>query len=103
MPGIRRVLDLIAAKHPEAKTLLLPIFPRGKDASDPVRMRNDKVNAQIKAFADGEKVVWLDFNAKFLDENGDTKWCMDDRLHPNQKGYDIWWDAIRPYLEKKAE
>ncbi len=103
VPGIRRVLDLIAAKHPEAKTLLLPIFPRGKDASDPVRKRNDKVNAQIKAFADGEKVVWLDFNAKFLDENGDTKWCMNDRLHPNQKGYDIWWDAIRPYLEKKAE
>lgn len=98
--GIRRALDLIAAKHPEAKTLLLPIFPRGKDASDPFRMRNDKVNAAIKAFADGEKVVWLDFTQKFLDEKGDTKWCMNDRLHPNEKGYDIWWEAIKPFIDE---
>ena len=99
VPGIRRALDLIAAKHPEAKTLLLPIFPRGKDASDAIRVRNDKVNAAIKAFADGEKVIWLDFTSKFLDENGDTKWCMNDRLHPNEKGYQIWWDAIKPFID----
>ena len=98
--GIRRALDLIAAKHPEATTLLLPVFPRGKDAADPVRLRNDRVNAEVKAFADGKKVVWLDFTAQFLDAKGDTKWCMNDRLHPNEKGYDIWWNAIKPYLDR---
>ncbi|MBO7684718.1 MAG: DUF1080 domain-containing protein [Kiritimatiellae bacterium] len=103
VPGIRRALDLIAEKHPEAKTLLLPIFPRGKDASDPIRMRNDKVNAAIKAFADGEKVVWLDFTSRFLDAKGDTKWCMNDRLHPNEKGYAIWWEAIKPYVDAARE
>ena len=103
VPGIRRALDLIAAKHPEAKTLLLPIFPRGKNAADSVRLRNDKVNAAIKAFADGEKVIWLDLTSKFLDANGDTKWCMNDRLHPNEKGYDIWWEAIKPFVDKARE
>ncbi|MBQ6328048.1 MAG: DUF1080 domain-containing protein [Kiritimatiellae bacterium] len=103
VPGIRRALDIIAAKHPEAKTLLLPIFPRGKDANDAIRMRNDKVNAAIKAFADGEKVIWLDFTSNFLDAYDDTKWCMNDRLHPNEIGYEIWWSAIKPYVDAARE
>lgn len=98
--GVKRVLEVIAEKQPEAKTLLLPIFPRG-DAKDKVRAQNEKVNEIIKGFADGEKVIWVDFNAKFLDANGDTEWVMPDRLHPNAKGYsDIWLPAVKPYLQK---
>ena len=97
--GIRRALDLIAAKQPQAKTLLLPVFPRG-DAKDKKRKVNEKVNEIIKGFADGEKVLWVDFNSKFLDEKGDTKWIMPDRLHPSAKGHKIWAEAVLPYFKE---
>jgi len=107
--GIRRILDLIAKKQPQAKTLLLPIFPRGADATDKLRIKNEKTNAIIKGYADGvwkrlfgsEKVIWVDFNAKFLDEKGDVKWCMPDRLHPNAAAYkDIWLPSVLPYFKE---
>lgn len=98
--GVKRILEVIAKKQPDAKTLLLPIFPRG-DAKDQRRARNEKVNAIIQGYADGDKVIWVDFNAKFLDENGDTKWIMPDRLHLDVTGYrDIWLPAVKPYFEK---
>lgn len=97
--GIRRALDLIAAKQPQAKTLLLPVFPRG-DAKDKKRKVNDRVNELIRGFADGEKVLWVDFTSKFLDEKGDTKWIMPDRLHPSAEGHKIWAEAVLPYFKE---
>ena len=97
--GIRRILDVIAEKQPQAKTLLLPIFMRGAGPDYPGRMRNEKVNKEIQKFCDGEKVIWCDFNAKWLDANGDTKWIMPDRLHPGEKGYrEVWTPAVLPYF-----
>lgn len=53
----------------------------------------------IRKFADGEKVIWCDFNAKYLDAKDDTKWIMPDRVHPNEAGYRIWTDAVLPYFK----
>lgn len=39
------------------------------------------------------------FNAKGLDGNGDTKWIMPDRLHPNAAGYTIWTDVVLPHFK----
>ena len=96
--GIRRILDVIAEKQPQAKTLLLPIFVRGEGPGNVQRKANEEVNAAIKSFADGEKVIWVDFNAKYLDKNGDTKQIMPDRVHPNAAGYKIWTNAVLPYF-----
>lgn len=97
--GVRRVLDVIAEKQPQAKTLLLPIFVRGEGPENVRRVANEKVNAIIKGYADGEKVIWVDFNSKFLDAKGDTKWIMPDRLHPNAAGYKIWTESVLPYFK----
>ena len=97
--GVRRVLEVIAQKQPDAKTLLLPIFPRGEGPANARRIANEKVNAIIKNCADGRRVIWVDFNSKFLDEKGDTKWIMPDRLHPNAAGYKIWTDEVLPYFK----
>ena len=95
--GVRRILDVIRAKHPESKIVLLPIFPRGEKDDDPNRVRNEKVNAIIKGFPDGKDIVWLDFNEKFFNAEGRlTKEVMNDLLHPNEKGYQIWLDAVLP-------
>ena len=98
--GVKRVIDVIREKHPESKVLLLPIFPRGATADDKRRVQNEKVNAIIKDFADGGKVIWFDFNDRFFNADGAlTKEVMNDLLHPNEKGYKIWLDALEPKLE----
>ena len=99
--GVRRILDDIRAKHPESKIVLMPIFPRGATAEDSNRIRNEKVNAIIKGYADGETIRWLDFNQKFFNAEGKlTKEVMNDLLHPNEKGYQIWLDAILPVFRE---
>ena len=99
--GIRRILDVIAKKHPEAKTVLMPIFPCNATADDKVRVKHDKVNGIIKGYADGKSVLWLDFNAKFLAEDGTlTKDIMPDLLHPNEAGYEIWWNSLEPVVRE---
>ena len=99
--GIRAVLDLIARKQPEATTLLLPIFPFGASDADAKRVNNEKANAIIKGYADGKKVIWVDFNSKFLDEKGDNVALMPDHCHPNEKGYaEVWLPAVLPYFKE---
>ena len=99
--GVKRILDIIRAKHPEAKIVLMPIFPRGGKADDPRRVANESVNALIKPYADGATVRWLDFNSKFFNAEGQlTKEVMNDLLHPNEKGYRIWMDAILPVFRE---
>ena len=99
--GVRRVIDVIRRKHPEAKIALMPIFPRAAQPTDKLRVGNAKVNEIIKGYADGETVLWLDFNDKFLEPDGTlTKRVMNDLLHPNETGYQIWWKAMHPVFEK---
>lgn len=98
--GTRRIIATIQEKHPESKIMLLPIFPRGANANDVGRKRNEVVNKITKTFADGKKVIWVDFNDKLIDEKGDTKKFMNDRLHTNHIGYGIWRKAVVPYFDK---
>ena len=102
--GVRAVLDVIREKQPEAKILLLPIFPRGADKTDKYRVKNEIANRTLKTFADGKDIFWCDFNEKFLKEDGTLpKELFPDLLHPNDAGYRIWREAVMPYLRQLAE
>lgn len=99
--GIRQVLEVVKAKQPQAKILLLPIFPFGDSAAHKNRVNNERVNALIEKFADGQRVIWVDLRPKFLDEKGDTIKLMPDRCHPNLAGYrDVWMPAVLPYFKE---
>ena len=100
--GVKKILETLRAKHPEAKVLLHPIFPRGKTAQDGARKRNEAVNAIIRGYADGTDVLWHDFNAKFLDEKGGMKpgLMFPDDLHPDHNGYLLWRDELLPIFQK---
>ena len=94
--GIKAVLDKIAEKQPQATILLSPIFPSGAKPDDPMRISKDKTNAIIREFADGKRIVWIDFNSKFLNPDGTIiEALMPDNLHPLEAGYIIWFDAIK--------
>ena len=95
--GIRTLLADIRAKQPQAKILLLPVFPRGERPDDAKRRNNAAVNALIKPYADGENILWLDFTDKLVQGDGTiSKDLMPDFLHPREAGYRIWAEAALP-------
>jgi lysophospholipase L1-like esterase len=97
--GVEKIIDRINTKSPTTKILLLAIFPRSEKASDPQRKNNDRTNALIKQLAKKDGVTYLDINERFLLPDGTlSKEIMPDLLHPKQKGYAIWAEAIEPSL-----
>ena len=99
--GIRRILDVIAEKQPGAKVLLVSIFPRGQTPDDKYRKLNERVNAIIRGFADGERVIWCDFGKRYLEPDGTiTKETMPDFLHPRESGYAIWAEEVAPHFRR---
>ncbi len=117
----RKIVAAIRAKLPEAKVLLLAIFPRGprpvkaapagKKAEPaapaapddaPQRMEKIKaVNADLAKLDDGKNVRYLDIGPKFLGPDGKIPPdVMPDQLHPNEKGYRIWAEAMKTLLEE---
>lgn len=99
--GIKRLVEVIRERQPKATVLLLPVFPRGEKADNPIRVKYEKVKEIIRSYADGEKVVWCDFNDRLLEPDGTaTKEVFTDFCHLTEKGYRIWKDAMLPYFRK---
>ena len=110
--GIRRILEALAARQPNAKVILMPVFPRRQDAKgdrpaayqpgSPERIRNDRVSELVRPLADGRRVFWCDFNDKLV-PNGDgipPPEILKDGVHPSEKGYDIWAAEMMPLVRK---
>lgn len=98
--GVKKILERIKAKSPQTKVLLLGIFPRAAQKDNAQRVNNDKTNVLLAKLAD-DRVEYLDINDRFLMPNGTlSKEIMPDLLHPKQKGYAIWAEAIEPTLKK---
>ncbi|HSW38125.1 MAG TPA: GDSL-type esterase/lipase family protein [Acidobacteriota bacterium] len=98
--GIGAVVLRLQKDFPEAKILLLGIFPRGP-ANDPMRKTIREINSIIAGLHDGDRVHYLDIGDKFLDAEGNIPLqVMSDGLHPGPEGYEIWAEAVREPLDK---
>jgi len=99
--GVKAILGKLKAKCSKAKILVLAIFPRGARSEDKLRQQNEATNAIIKGFANNKTVFFMDINAKFLQPDGTlSKEIMPDLLHPNEKGYEIWAEAIQAKVKE---
>jgi lysophospholipase L1-like esterase len=99
--GIARDVQEIRTRLPHATILLLAVFPRAERPDDELRRANDAVNALLPRIADGKAVRFVDINARFLGPDGTlSKDIMPDLLHPNERGYRIWADAMQPELDR---
>ena len=98
--GITKIVETLRMKQPQAKILLLAVFPRGEKASpNPQRDKLKQVNATIAKLHDGKMVHYLDIGDKFLQPDGSiSKEIMPDFLHLSPAGYQLWADAIGPKL-----
>ena len=97
--GVGAVVLEMRNDFPNAKILLLAIFPRSIPG-DPVRDKIAEVNRIISKLDDQQHVFYLDIGAKFIDEKGyflpDA--FRGDNLHPQAKGYDLWGAAVKDKL-----
>lgn len=99
--GIECLVQTIRQKLPDAKLLLLGVFPRGREASNPFRAQIKTINDTIARLADDKQVRYVDLGPRFLDESGTLPAdVMPDQLHPNAKGYQIWADAMDPLIQE---
>ena len=99
--GVKAILAKLQQKCPDAKILVLAIFPRGPNKDDKYRQQNEAVNAIVKGYADDKKVFFLDIGAKFLEADGTlSKNIMPDLLDPIAQGYQIWADAIEAKVKE---
>jgi lysophospholipase L1-like esterase len=97
--GVTKIVETIRAKQPQAKVLLLAVFPRGEKPDHAQRQKLQEVNKTIARLDDGRNVFFLDIGAKFLQPDGTLpKEIMPDFLHLSAQGYQIWADAISPKL-----
>ena len=97
--GIGAVVMELRRDFPDAKILLLAIFPRSVPG-DPVRDKIADVNRIVAKLDDQQHVFYMDIGRKFLDDKGvflaDS--FRQDNLHPQAKGYDIWGEAVSATL-----
>jgi lysophospholipase L1-like esterase len=102
--GIKLIIELLEDRSPEAEILLLSVFPRGQQPDNPKRRLNNDINAIIEHFANDEQVHWLDLTDTFLNDEGVlTEEVMPDALHPKQRGYRMWAEAMEPKLAELLE
>ncbi len=97
--GVGAVVMEMRKDFPDAKILLLAIFPRSTPG-DPIRDKLAETNRIVSKLDDQKHVFYLDIGAKFLDEKGVflPESFRPDNLHPLAKGYDIWGAAVKDKL-----
>lgn len=110
----KKIVELIRAKIPTAKVLLLAIFPRGPrknregvvtyEAILDAQKRMAAIaaaNTELAKLDDKVNVRFLDINARFMGNDGTIPYTiMPDQLHPNAAGYQLWADAMQPLLDE---
>ncbi|MDR2462391.1 MAG: GDSL-type esterase/lipase family protein [Verrucomicrobiales bacterium] len=103
--GLKLLVAEYQKRCPLARVILMGIFPRGKDAADKGRVKVAAINDIIKGYADNDKVFFVDIGDKFITADGDLEsevFPGSDTVHPSEKGYEIWTEAILPIINKYA-
>lgn len=98
--GVEAIIKQLREKAPQAKIMLMAIFPREDLASHPFRINNSQVNALLPKLTDNQQVFFFDISSKFLLDDGATlnRKLVPDGVHLEAPGQAIWARAIAPTL-----
>ena len=98
--GIGAIVLELRKDFPDAKIMLLAIFPRGTSPGDSNRRKCEEANKIIAKLDDGQHVFFTNINSKFLDDKGGLiGFRTSDHLHPTDVGFDIWAASVAPTLK----
>lgn len=93
--GVKLVVNEIRTRQPQAKLLIMAIFPRGQSPDDGHMPGIRKANEAIAKLHDGKNIFFMDINDKLVGSNGViSQEIFYDYLHPSTKGYEIWAESI---------
>jgi len=99
--GIKAILTTLRIRLPSTRILLLGVFPRDASANDPLRRLNVAINDRLRAYADNKDIFFLDLSRNFLDDRGRlSQDLMPDYLHPNERGYQVWANAMEDMIKR---
>ncbi len=103
--GNRLIVEEFKKRQPQAKVLILGIFPRNNmrqpEQTPALRATIKEINSKLATLADKKQVFYMDIGDKFLTADGTlTTDIMPDGLHPSEKGYQVWADAILPRVKE---
>lgn len=100
--GVRSILDSLARRAPQAKVLLLGLFPRGAEPGHPERAQVAAVNALLAPLAERyDRVSYHDLGGLFLTEDGhaNPERMAPDCVHLAPAGYRAWGQALAELLQ----
>lgn len=99
--GIKAICEEVNSIVPDAEIVLMAIMPREHEPTHPRRGLINETNRLLKIYAEKEEITLVDIGSKMLSEDGIlSKEIAGDYCHPTDKGYQIWAEAIRPFLDK---
>ena len=93
----RAILDSIKMNSPKTKIYIQSLLPTSLDSLR--RIRTISFNKFIKKEAKDRNITFIDLYYKF--SQGDSlcpKYDSGDKIHLSQKGYELWYKIIKPYL-----
>lgn len=99
--GIRAICMRVRSKVPYARIILMAVFPREQNPEHPRRILINEINKQLAVYAKENEIDFVDIGPKMLALDGTLP--MDiaaDFCHPTDKGYQIWADEIRPFINE---
>jgi lysophospholipase L1-like esterase len=98
--GLGAVILELRKDFPDAKILLVAIFPRGSGSTDANRRKVEECNKIIAKLHDGKNVFFMNINDKFLTPEGRLiGFRPSDNLHPVTEGFEIWISSLAPTLK----
>lgn len=95
--GVEAIVAEVKERLPQAKIILMGIFPRGRHAEDALRAPIRETNRLLAArFGNDSNVRLLDIGQRFLQKDGTLPESLfPDTTHPSEAGYRIWAQALR--------
>ena len=102
--GIMAVYARIRTEIPNAKIVVMAIFPREKDPENPRRILINEINRELTPLMKQQRITFVNIAPKMLNPDGTfLTGMMLDYTHPTDKGYGVWANAIRPYVDNKMK
>ena len=102
--GVQAVCLRIRSKAPQAKIILMAVFPREEKPTAARRAQIAEVNRLIAPLGQTPGIELLDIGPKLLQSDGTlSREVMSDFCHPTEQGYQVWADALAPLLSRAMD
>jgi lysophospholipase L1-like esterase/acetyl esterase/lipase len=97
--GIAAICGRVRSKTPGARIVLMQVMPREARPDNPRRVQIAAINRLLVDFTKTNHIALIDLSPKLLAADGALPASlMPDFCHPNEAGYAIWAEALKPYL-----